>query len=256
MSGGAVINMKGELVGLTTTASSPGGFDAQAGYAIPMDRMGRRAVETLKQGKEVQYGLLGIRSEGGKTNRVNAVYRNSPAGRGQLQVNDEILAVNDTPIADFESLILAINAFAPGDPVRLKIRRSDEIIERTVILAKYPMKGEVIASNRPAAWRGLRVDFTVPMDVPAFGADLMDTSSAGVLVTDVEESSPAAAAGLKKGVVILRVVDRPIQNPREFAEAVAGQEGPVRLETDIGAITVGTLDSPRTKPAAPSRSVR
>jgi serine protease Do len=256
MSGGAVINMKGELVGLTTTASSPGGFDAQAGYAIPMDRMGRRAVETLKQGKEVQYGLLGIRSEGGKTNRVNAVYRNSPAGRGQLQVNDEILAVNDTPIADFESLILAINAYAPGDTVRLKIRRSDEIIERTVILAKYPMKGEVIATNRPGAWRGLRVDYTAPVDVPAFGADLMDTSAAGVIVTDVEESSPAAAAGLKKGVMILRVVDRPIQNPREFAEAVAGQEGPVRLETDIGAITVGTLDSPRTKPAAPLRSVR
>ena len=63
MSGGAVINLKGELVGLTTTASSPAGFDAQAGYAIPMDRMGRRAVETLKQGKEVEYGLLGIQAD-------------------------------------------------------------------------------------------------------------------------------------------------------------------------------------------------
>jgi serine protease Do len=256
MSGGAVINMKGELVGLTTTASSPAGFDAQAGYAIPMDRMGRRAVETLKQGKEVEYGLLGIKSEGGKTNRVNAVYRNSPAGRGHLQVNDEIIAVNDGPIADFESLILAINAYAPGDSVRLKIRRSDEIIERTVVLAKYPMKGEVIATNRPRPWRGLRVDYTAPVDVPAFGADLMDASAAGVIVTDVEESSPAAAAGLKKGVLILRVADHPIQNPREFADAVAGQQGPVLLETDIGQISVGTIDTPRPKPAAPSRSVR
>ncbi len=40
MSGGAVINLSGELVGVTTTASSPAGFDSQAGYAIPMDRIG------------------------------------------------------------------------------------------------------------------------------------------------------------------------------------------------------------------------
>ena len=69
MSGGAVINLKGELVGLTTTAASPAGFDAQAGYAIPMDKLGRRVVETLKEGKEVEYGLLGIISPD-RTNRV------------------------------------------------------------------------------------------------------------------------------------------------------------------------------------------
>ena len=60
MSGGAVVNMRGELVGLTTMAASPSGFDAMAGYAIPIDRIGRRAVETLKEGKEIEYGLLGI----------------------------------------------------------------------------------------------------------------------------------------------------------------------------------------------------
>lgn len=256
MSGGAVINMKGELVGITTTAASPGGFDAQAGYAIPMDRMGRRAVETLKQGKEVEYGLLGIKSEGGKTNRVNGVYRNTPAGRGHLQVNDEILGVNGTPIADFETLILAINAYAPGDSVRLKLRRSDEIIERAIVLAKFPMNGEVIATNRPRPWRGLRVDYTRPTETTPFGADVMEASAAGVVVTEVEESSPAAVAGLKKGVVIFRVVDRPIQDPRDFAEAVAGQEGQVTLETDIGQIAVGTTDAPRPRPAAPSRAAR
>jgi S1-C subfamily serine protease len=127
---------------------------------------------------------------------------------------------------------------------------------RTVVLAKYPTKGEVIATNRPRPWRGVRVDYTAPSEAAAFGADILDTSTAGVLVTDVEESSPAAIAGLKKGVVILRVVDRPVQSPREFAEAVAGQEGPVVLETDIGPKAVGTMDAPRPKPAAPSRADR
>ena len=61
MSGGAVINLKGELVGLTTSRASAAGFDAMAGYAIPMDVQGRRIVETLQQGKEYEYGFLGIR---------------------------------------------------------------------------------------------------------------------------------------------------------------------------------------------------
>ena len=156
MSGGAVVNMKGELVGLTTMASSPAGFDAMAGYAIPMDRIGRRAVETLKEGKEMEYGLLGIRPHLYSTNRIEEVTPNSPAGQGQLMAGDEILGVNDNPVVDFDSLILAINSYAPGDEVRLKIRRGAKEFTRTVNLAKYPVDGDMIATNRPPPWRGLR----------------------------------------------------------------------------------------------------
>ena len=123
MSGGAVVNMKGELVGLTTMASSPAGFDAMAGYAIPMDRMGRRTVETLKQGKEVEYGLLGITSDQNNTNIVEEVTPNSPAALGDLQRGDEIVGVNGEPMVDFDSLILAVGIYPPGEPIRLKIRR-------------------------------------------------------------------------------------------------------------------------------------
>ena len=154
MSGGAVINLKGELVGLTTTAESPAGFDSQAGYAIPMDRLVRRVVETLKEGKEVEYGLLGIKSPD-RSNRVSEVTRHSPADMGNVQVNDEIIAVNGEPVTDFDSLILAVNAHAAGEMIRLKILRFDDVIERTLVLSKYPVDGEVIFTNRPQSWRGL-----------------------------------------------------------------------------------------------------
>ena len=75
MSGGAVINLKGELVGVTTAAASAAGFDAQAGYAIPMDAMGRRAVERLQQGQEVEYGFLGIGLDEQGTNKVASASR-------------------------------------------------------------------------------------------------------------------------------------------------------------------------------------
>jgi S1-C subfamily serine protease len=251
MSGGAVINLKGELVGLTTTASSPAGFDAQAGYAIPMDPMGRRAVESLRQGKEVEYGLLGIQADQRFTNRVGQVTPHSPAARGQLQMNDEVLAVNGVPVTNFDTLILAVGPYSPGDAVKLKIRRGDDFIERTIVLAKYPVEGEVIATNRPPAWRGLRVDYTSALRLSALAFPDMDVTAAGVVVTDVEEGSPAASAGLKKGVVILKVRDRPLHSPRAFAEAVDGQDGSVALETDIGVLTVGNGESSRPKASEP-----
>jgi S1-C subfamily serine protease len=238
MSGGAVINVKGELVGVTTMAASPAGFDSMAGYAIPMDKLGHRAVRTLREGKEVEYGLLGIHADHNFTNRVFELAVNSPAALGQLQINDEIIAVNGAPVVDFESLILAVNVYSAGDTVRLKIRRGEEILERTIVLAKLPVDGEVIATNRPKAWRGVRVDYTNPQNYRTAGPNSLDAAIAGVEVTEVEEGSPAAMAGLKKGQLIRRVADTKIRTPREFAEAVASHDGPVRLETDLGPVTV------------------
>src|SRR5271165_4862666 len=236
MSGGAVINLKGELVGLTTMASSPAGFDAMAGYAIPMDRLGRRAVETLREGREIEYGLLGIRAHRPTTNRVEEVTPNSPAGQGQLQANDEILAVNDNPVSDFDTLILAINSYAPGDEVRLKIRRAGKEIIKTVNLAKYPVDGDMIATNRPPAWRGLRVDYLSTWSARAAAQPFAEPLPRGVVVSEVLDESAAARSGLKKLQVILQVEKTPVANPSQFARAVAGLKGPVTLMTDQGPV--------------------
>jgi serine protease Do len=238
MSGGAVINLKGELVGLTTMASSPGGFDAMAGYAVPMDKLGRRAVETLKEGKEIEYGLLGIQADNNFTNRVGDVRSNSPAALGQLVAGDEIIEVNNTPVVDFDTLVLAVNIYSAGDMVRLKIRRGDETIERSVVLAKVPVEGEVVATNRPKPWRGLRVDYTSTLNFLTFGPNQLDPTNVGVVVADVEEGSAGAAAGIKKGQVIKKVAGKSLRSPRDFYEAIATLDGPVTLETDLGPVTV------------------
>jgi serine protease Do len=238
MSGGAVINLQGELVGITTMASSPTGFDAMAGYAVPMDRIIRRAIATLKEGKEVEYGLLGILADKDTfSNFVFKVQENSPAALGELKINDQIVAVNGSPVHDFDSLILAVSVFPAGDAVRLTIHRDNETLERTIVLAKLQVGGEVIATNRPKPWRGLRIDYA-PVSYRQFGLNVGETATGGVVVIEVEEGSPAAAAGLKRGQLISKIGEAKIRSPREFAEAVARQEGPVILDTDLGQVTV------------------
>lgn len=239
MSGGAVINMKGELVGLTTGAANVAGFDAQAGYAIPMDALGRRVVETLREGKEFEHGFLGVNLDTTyHTNHITSAEPGTPAAQGGLLVNDAIVAVGDIPVFDDESLVVAINSIPAGEAVKLKIKRDNATIERTVELAKRKLQGEVIATNRPPSWRGLRVDYTSTL--AGYGPDqLRAMAREGVVVTEVESGSEAQKAGLKVGQIISRVGESTrVPNPREFRRVVEALKGPVRLDTDQGVVTV------------------
>src|SRR5205807_1202862 len=59
-SGGALLNLKGELIGMTTSLAAILGYEKSAGFAIPFDDAMKRIIESLKQGKEVDYGFLGV----------------------------------------------------------------------------------------------------------------------------------------------------------------------------------------------------
>ncbi len=236
MSGGAVINLRGELVGVTTSAASPSGFDAAAGYAIPMDPLGRRAVKTLMEGKEVEYGFIGI-GLSQIPNTVHEVKRGTPADRANLAMGDKILAVGEITLKDDESsLPLALASVAVGEPVQLQVLHEGEIKERTLVMSKYPVMGEVIATVRPEPWRGVHVDFTsVLTDGMSTQETLQAMTRGGVGITDIVAGSKADEAGLTRGLVITEVEDQPVATPREFREAVKKLASkPVTLKTVNG----------------------
>jgi serine protease Do len=233
MAGGAVINLKGEMVGLTTNAANVGGFDSQAGYALPIDTMTRRAIEALKQGKEVEYGFLGVMLSTTNSNEIKGVQVGTPAGEGGLMQGDEVVSIGGLPVVDSDSLVLSVNSFAPGERIAVRVRREGVIIEKTVVLSKLPMKGEVIATNRPIVWRGLRVDFVSTDPRVSYGEDVIRAMAVGgVLVIEVQPGSASADAGIKVGQIIVKIEGQPIRTPADFANAVEGLKGTVNLTTE------------------------
>lgn len=241
MSGGAVVNLRGELVGLTTAAGNPENFDPQAGYAIPVDRLGRQAIDALRQGREVEYGFLGIRLDTlTRTTRIDSVTPGTPASQGGLMTGDEILEVGGVPVNDSDELVLAINQMPVGETIPLRVRRNGQTLERSVILSKMRILGDppVIATTKPKDWRGLRVDFTSAVFNPADPALLQQMSKGTVSVSEVQNGSPAFFAGLRPGMIVLEVDGQTVASPRLFEQAVRDKTGPVKFKTDSGEIVV------------------
>ena len=229
MSGGAVVDLRGELVGITTDAANAGGFDAQAGYAIPFDILAKRAINALRQGREVEYGFLGIGLPDG-TNKIGRVMPGTPAGDGGLMLGDTILSIGGIAVGDADSLVLAVNAFPPGSPIKLQVLHEGTQFQRTVTLSKLPISGEVIATVRSEGWRGLRVDFSSTNQKNNRGNALLEAMArGGVLVIDVQPGSAADDAEIKPGQVIIAVEGQPIRTPAEFAKAVGDRSGPVTV---------------------------
>ena len=239
MSGAAVINIKGELVALSTAGASPAGYDAAAGYAIPMDVLGRRAVKELIQGKEVEYSFIGITLDL-TPNTVKDVQRGTPAFEADLATGDRILEVGGKPLTDDESALPLALALVPvGQPVALKVLHEGKVVERTMVMSKYPASEEerddVIATNRPAPWRGARIDFASVLGDPRIFPRTLDVMSrGGVGVVEVSSGSIAEAAGVKKGVVIRAVGGKSVRTPAEFREAVKAFDGQAVELTIVG----------------------
>lgn len=243
--GGALVNMRGELVGITTTVATIAGHEQPAGYAVPMNSTVRRVIDTLKQGQEVEYGLLGI-SFGlapadsafvaGQQVAVQQVYPGSPAARAGLAPQDIIETIGGHRVHDIDAIQLAVSALPPGSKTEIGFVRNGREEKTQVTLAKLASPGNAVVTSRLPAWRGIRVDYSTALDSIA----LAEASNSGaiddegcVLVRDVEPESPAWLAGIRPGMFISHVAGQRVTTPSEFSAAVknVGEKLDLRLTT-------------------------
>jgi len=238
-SGGPLLNLKGEMVGLCTALAATAGYEQSAGYAFPVDDTFRRVVEALKLGREVEYGFLGIapvnlRDEtvlaGLRGAQIDRVVPGMPAERFGLESGDIVTSVNGKPIHDADGLVLEVGRLPVESVVRLDVVRDDRKLTLEVPLTKLKVRGKQIVTTPAPSWRGMRVDYASaafdPLDREGFGSPAFDD---GVIITDVEEETPAWEAGLRTGMLISHVDLAHVTTPHEFHRAVAGKTGAIHL---------------------------
>jgi len=252
-SGGPLVNLKGEMVGMTTAIPAVVGFQESAGYAIPVDATFRRALENLKQGREVEYGFLGIQlgnlgleeiAAGDGGTRVDRVMPGMPAARHGLRAGDLIVSVDREPVRDPDELVREISKFPLEAAVKLGVRRGAQRLEVEVPLTKYRVRGRKIVTNAPPAWRGMRVDYATAV-YDAYTALRAEGVTLGesVAVTEVDQGTPAWQAGLRPGMLVSHVERTAVRTPKEFRDAVTRRAGPIelRVASESGEAAVRTI---------------
>ena len=230
-SGGAIVNLAGEVIALTTSTAAVGGSDMPGGYAVPLTADIKRIIEVLRRGEEVEYGFLGVgflkldRMDGAL---IDSVTEGSPARRAGLRQGEIIIAVGDMPIRSTDDLFLHVGAALAGSEVTLTVKNLfGELRKVTVRLAKFNYPGPVIASRRPAAVFGMRVDFAsvVQADWP-----LPD----GAFIRDVERGSPAELKYKelfeRARWIVTSVNGKPVNSPADFYRLAGAVKGPLELK--------------------------
>jgi serine protease Do len=229
-SGGALLNLDGDLVALTTSMAAISGGETPGGFAVPVDANMRRIIDVLRRGEEVEYGFLGVYlsmdSHPGRGVQLLNVADGSPAQRAGLLRGDYVLTINGAPVRENDDLFLLVGMQLAGSTVRIEVARTPNGPRRTcsVKLAKYYVPGPIIASRKPPAPSGLRVDYTSILSQRG-----RTSIPPGVVIREVLPDSPAARARLQLDTVITRVNGRAVNTPAEFYEAMAAARGPIEL---------------------------
>lgn len=237
-SGGPLLNRQGEMVGLCVALAATTGHERAAGYAIPVDDTFRRVLARLKEGREVEYGFLGVRPtnlaprevhDGLQGTRLSEVVPGTPADRFGLREGDILTAVDGTPVYDADGLYLEVGKLPVESVVQLAILRDGRPRQVDVTLSKYPVRGRKVVTAPPPTWRGLRVDYPTAWLDGARHRPRPAAFDEGVVVAEVEEHSPAWHAGLRAGTLVSHVEKTAVRTPAQFHAAVAGRFGPVAL---------------------------
>lgn len=228
-SGGALLNLDGELIGINTAILAPGGGNVGIGFAIPSNMAQTLAKQFIAYG-EVRRGLLGIK--GTELNAdiakafnlttqrgafVNEVLADSGSARAGVKAGDVITELNNKPITSFAELRSKIATTEPGAVVRLGLIRDGKPLTLNVTLDKTVTPAVDISTLLPTL-RGA-----------TFNNGQAKDGTQGVILSEVEKSSPAARIGLQKDDVITGINRDNVQSLAEMTKVLEGKPAIVAL---------------------------
>jgi S1-C subfamily serine protease len=220
-SGVALVNLRGELVGINTMILSPSGGNVGIGFAIPSDLAAEVMQQLIAHGK-VQRGTLGLQSQDitpriarllnlkqDKGVVVTGVAAGSPAEQAGLQPGDVLTTIDGKPLRDVNELRNTEGLLPVGSTVRLGMLRAGKAREVSAVLRPEKIASLAGASLDP---RLAGVTFS------DLGQSERSQGMYGVVVSAVQPNSRAAAAGLGEGDIVIGVGNQRITGLRMLRE--------------------------------------
>ena len=229
-SGGALVNTKGELIGINTLIYSETGNFVGYSFAIPIN-IAKKVVSDFKQYGVVQRGLLGVQiydlsalkekepDKYGKIKINEGVYvdgfpSNSSAQKAGIQVGDIITSVNGAKVKNSQELRAQISRYSPGDKINVQVYRNDATKNYTVELKNDQGTTEVVKQRNPQDILGATFKELSNETKTRIGINY------GIEVTDLVNGK-LKSAGIKKGFIILSANDTRILLPEDLESIVA-----------------------------------
>ncbi|RKQ68918.1 serine protease Do/serine protease DegQ [Litorimonas taeanensis] len=242
-SGGALVNSKGELIGINTAILSRSGGNNGIGFAVPT-RIVTSVVEQLKENGEVRRGRIGVgiqnitptlRESLNLTTLngalVSSVSEGTPADKAGLKEGDVIVGFNGDEISDSSDIRNAVGLVLPGTRTDITYIRDGKRRTTRIEVAEVEEDREILTAEAvddiPAmeAFSGASIG-DIPDDVELRGGEK------GVYVMSVENGSKAYRAGLRRGDVIRSVNLKDVSNLKDFESRIANKSGPFALSVE------------------------
>ena len=222
-SGGPLLNIDGDLVGITTAIYSK----AQGiGFAIPIKKA-RRVMDDLIKYGEVHFPWLGlyVQDLDPKLNRyfdtpegqgilVSGVFDNSPAQRVGFQVGDVIIGVGKHRVDSKEAYHSMVRDFAAGDTIPLVVWKDENRVTRRIRSEKFP---DALAQEWAYASLGIRVQDISNLSRLKFKI----AARQGVMITELRPGSYLQSIGARAGDVVRKINEKVVATIKDFEKAVA-----------------------------------
>ncbi len=232
-SGGALVDAYGRLVGINTAIFSESGGYQGVGFAVPVN-LARNVMEGLIKYGKVTRGYLGVDIQSLSPDLaeefnlpdqngaiITEIRSDAPAGKAGLQVGDVILKIDGKKIADSQQLRLMISQTAPGTKVNVTFLRGEngkKPVEKTVTATLGTLPGDVSARRdvTPEEQKDSNYDSLDGVEVTDIDSDArqqygIPSSVHGAVVTNVDENSNSADAGVRPGDVIQEINHQPVR---------------------------------------------
>jgi serine protease Do len=226
-SGGPLINIDGEVVGINAMIIQPG---TGIGFAIPINMAKQILSDLIKSGKIVRpwlgISVQDLTAEMAEQFQVKEkegvlvaqVHQGTGAEKAGLTSGDVIKSVDDKAVKNTSELIKEIQKKKVGQTVKLSVIREGKPTTIEIITSPMPDKPEAMKEKEIEEKLGARVQELTPQLAARYR--ISNEIKRGVVVTSVEDGTPADDMGLQEGDVILEINRKKIETPKDFEKAM------------------------------------